>query len=323
MNLAVALSLLLSVPAADADQPTAEQLRAAVQRSVPYLESRGQEWIEERNCVSCHQVPYMLWSLRSAQEHGLKLDEAKLRETFDWAADIKHFAADVDDVKFDEKDTAGRNVDTLYTLLLARGDSPNAEIPAWANSFESYLVGLQQKDGSWKPCGQLPGQRRPVPETTVVATIWALLALDKSAPRDELKKKVEAARNLFDKAKPGQSAEWWAVRLMFERRFGDAQQADALLAQLKKLQHEDGGWGWLVSEDSDALATGIVLYALRHEQDVGPVVGRAQKFLLATQQKNGSWRVPSTLQRFNGAEKPTSTYLGTAWAAIGILNTLP
>jgi squalene-hopene/tetraprenyl-beta-curcumene cyclase len=321
----VALVLLLA-PAADAagEQVSAERLREAVQRSVPFLEAKGQEWIEERNCVSCHQVPLMLWSLRAALEHGIAVDEAKLRDTFAWAGDARHFADDTAAGEFDENSVADKNIDTMYALLLAKGYDEEAKRPAWTTSFRQHLAKRQRDDGSWRPCGQLPTQRRPLAETTEVATMWTLLALREAGEPDEaLNEKVQEARKLLDQGQPGQSTEWWAVRLLLERRVGDDERADQLCSELKELQHEDGGWGWLAAEKSDAFATGLALYALSGESLDEGDVRRAHKFLLETQQDDGSWCVPSTQKRFNGAVKPTSTYWGTAWAVIGILNTLP
>jgi squalene-hopene/tetraprenyl-beta-curcumene cyclase len=331
MNLVVAFSLCVSLQGADAggDRPDAVQLRAVAQRSVPFLETRGQEWIDERNCVSCHQVPFMLWSLREAQQHGLAVDEAKLRDTFAWSVDMKHWAASVDEAKFSEQTVADGNIDSLYQLIFAAGYAGEKELPQspeWVKSYAAHLVKRQQADGSWKACGQFPTQKRPARESTEASTMWTLLALaPQDEPEDALKEQIQRAREALAKAEPGKSSEWWALRLLVERRYGEKSRADELLAELLGKQRDDGGWGWLVEQDSDALATGFVLYALRGEEDEKSraAIGRAHKFLVDTQQDDGSWKVASTQARHKGAVKPTTIYWGTAWAVIGILSTLP
>ena len=136
--------------------------------------------------------------------------------------------------------------------------------------------------------------------------------------------KITAAKKFMDEAKPGQSSEWWAVRLLFEQRFGSPEREAELRTELLSKQHEDGGWGWLTDNRSDALGTGIVLFALSHKpQAATAAIEKARRFLLDTQEEDGSWIVPSTLKRAKGSVKETSTYWGTAWAVIGLARTQP
>lgn len=65
--------------------PTADKVKKAVARSLPYLEKEGVEWIEKRNCLSCHHVPFLLWSHNVAKAHGIPVDEKKLKEWTDWS----------------------------------------------------------------------------------------------------------------------------------------------------------------------------------------------------------------------------------------------
>jgi squalene-hopene/tetraprenyl-beta-curcumene cyclase len=86
VTLALALTLFSRLPASAQDAPlTSEQVRQAVDRSLPYLEKEGIAWIQKRNCLSCHQVPFMLWSLGEAQAKGLRPDPKKLAEWTDWS----------------------------------------------------------------------------------------------------------------------------------------------------------------------------------------------------------------------------------------------
>jgi squalene cyclase len=128
----------------------------------------------------------------------------------------------------------------------------------------------------------------------------------------ETQKRAEA---FLDKAQPGQSTEWHAVRLLSKPE--DVALRDALL----KLQHEDGGWAWLASDPSDALGTGLALYALARSSLPADDSARqrAVAFLKTTQKPDGSWPVPSTRARDKNKVIATSTYWGTAWAMIGLL----
>lgn len=53
-------------------------------RSLPFLEKEGVAWMNERGCMSCHHVPFLLWSHRAAQTHGLAVDAKKLAEWDEW-----------------------------------------------------------------------------------------------------------------------------------------------------------------------------------------------------------------------------------------------
>jgi hypothetical protein len=131
---------------------------------------------------------------------------------------------------------------------------------------------------------------------------------------------------------PGVSTEWLLLRMLIERRFGDPGRSAELLARLLDEQRPDGGWGWLRKAGrSDAFATGQVLYALggagRDGED--PSVRKAWDFLLASQAEDGSWGVPTAAVSVSADPRrvvrtdAVYTYWGTAWAAIGLLRTLP
>ena len=53
-------------------------VRKADARSLPYLEKEGVAWIEKRNCLSCHHVPFLLWSHNEARARGITVDQKKL-----------------------------------------------------------------------------------------------------------------------------------------------------------------------------------------------------------------------------------------------------
>ena len=76
------LALLLSVLA---PQDDLDRSRAAVGRSLPYLEKEGVAWIQKRDCLSCHVVTFLLWSHEAARAKGIAVDLNKLAEWSDWS----------------------------------------------------------------------------------------------------------------------------------------------------------------------------------------------------------------------------------------------
>src|SRR5205823_6674006 len=81
--------IFVALPAARAGAATAPataaDMRAAVQRSLPYIEKVGTEWMSQRKCNSCHTVTFMIWSHNEAAARGLEVDRAKLAEWTNWS----------------------------------------------------------------------------------------------------------------------------------------------------------------------------------------------------------------------------------------------
>lgn len=78
----ITLALLLSTFAAAQD---IDRARAAVERSLPFLEKEGLAWIDKRGCLSCHQVTFMLWSHEEARAKGIPVDGKKLADWIGWS----------------------------------------------------------------------------------------------------------------------------------------------------------------------------------------------------------------------------------------------
>jgi hypothetical protein len=115
----------------------------------------------------------------------------------------------------------------------------------------------------------------------------------------------------------------------------------ALVKQLLEQQEADGGWSQtrdIVSyslkdydgkktgpapakaekRPSDAMATGQTLYALSMAglDPQHPALQRALAYLIRTQTKDGSWRVPIRSQKNSGT---ALSHYGTGWAALGLM----
>lgn len=63
--------------------PDDAAVRSSVERSLAYLEKDGVAWIQKRACLSCHHVPFLLWSHREAAAKGIV--SGKLAEWTSWA----------------------------------------------------------------------------------------------------------------------------------------------------------------------------------------------------------------------------------------------
>jgi squalene-hopene/tetraprenyl-beta-curcumene cyclase len=303
----------LHAAAADPAPPSPDQARRAVEKSLPFLEKEGVAWIEGKKCISCHHVAFMVWGLEEARHSKISVDEKKLNEWDNWSL----------------ANAPGNGVEGMGQMILARLRSgADDRTQAAVKKLGETMVAQQKPEGFWAAGGQLPSQKRPQRETIEVSTMWtvfALAVLDERGKPDEARvKSREKALKWLKDAKPGVSNEWHVVRLLVERQCGDANKAEAQLKDLLAAQQADGGWGWLRGDASDALATGQTLYALSvlGVPNTDPAVRRAWKFLLDTQGENGSWQVKGTKENAKTKVQPTSSYWGTAWAAIGLSRSL-
>src|SRR6476620_8485603 len=103
-----------------ADPPASdEQVRLTIERSLPFIEEEGQRWIDEKKCVTCHQVPFMVWSLNAAAERGIVHDPQRLADCGTWATDWNNLATK-EDLEKGEEHTLSRHHDPVTQLLLGR-----------------------------------------------------------------------------------------------------------------------------------------------------------------------------------------------------------
>jgi hypothetical protein len=107
-----------------------------------------------------------------------------------------------------------------------------------------------------------------------------------------------------------------------------------LTAALLTRQRADGGWAQLPMLDSDAYATGEVLYTLAQAVQVpatDPVWQRGLRFLLERQEDDGTWHVirrtfpfqPTMESGFPHHRDSWISAAGTSWAVLALTQALP
>lgn len=83
--IAILSALLPCVASAVKSGSKVEGARQAVTRSLPYLETEGVWWKNNKRCVTCHQIAFMTWTINEAACHGLPVDEAKRTQWNEWS----------------------------------------------------------------------------------------------------------------------------------------------------------------------------------------------------------------------------------------------
>jgi hypothetical protein len=300
------------------DIPLDAQARQTAERAIPFIQQNGMAWIKERRCLSCHYAGYMLWSLRDAGQRGFTVDQVKLAESANWG--------------MSQSDQNGFGFEGAAEMLLARDRSDQGETTRQRiESLRDIIMSGQAEAGFWSPGGQLPAQKRPLSETTQVSTMLCVLALDSlDKPNGEAIASRDEGLTWLKQTPPNRkspavSSEWYALRLVIEKKFGDPKQVEALRDKILSAQHSDGGWGWLWADKSDAFGTGVSVYALSQvgEPSSDAAIQKAWRFLIETQTDNGSWIVNGTKKGTKDKPHPFSSFWGSTWALLGLSHSLP
>jgi squalene-hopene/tetraprenyl-beta-curcumene cyclase len=260
----------------------------------------------------------MIWSFRDARDHGFSIEPDKLAQWTNWS--LGH--------------GVGQGVEGAAQMLIARDRADQSpETAKLIDALRDAIVKGQDKDGFWKPGGQLPSQKRPLSETTQVSTMLCVLALATLDPPNEkgtecrdkaLEWLKKTPPNDKDPAASAVSGEWYTTRLLVEKKLGDPKQVEALRDKILAAQQPDGGWGWLWSDKSDAFGTGLAIYALSEGGVPAshPAIQQAWKFLIETQTDAGSWVVHGTKMDTKDAPHPFSGFWGSTWALLGLARSL-
>jgi squalene cyclase len=159
-------------------------------------------------------------------------------------------------------------------------------------------------------------------------SIRALTAFATPARAGEYKARVERAATWLGAQAPVSTEDrvMQLLGLHWANAGGAARQKR--MQQLRALQRGDGGWAQTPHLDSDAYATGQVLYTLRQlgVPAADPALQRGAAFLLRTQREDGSWHVKSRAMKiqpyfesgFPYEHDQWISHAATAWATMAL-----
>ena len=302
----------------DAKDVSDAAVRDAVSRSLIFLETEGVAWMRDRGCASCHHVPFLLWSHRAAQAHGLDVDLTKLADWDEWTRNdsLSH-----------------RNLYRLQDYELGKVDAtmlpdsvreklkPLIELPfKTEQEFLAKLATLLTED-----------ERKSFQDIVAKTAERTPYSVDRTGGGlDVLGQLLFSSQGTTSVLTQTEFREWLATRLLFEREFGSVDDVDKWRQLLLESRNMDGGWGWEKGVASDSMTTGLAIYVLAKTMagDDFPAIQAARSFLLKSQQSDGSWLTPSkNITKSTDPERlrvrdEIYHYWGTAWSAIGLLETL-
>jgi hypothetical protein len=196
-----------------------------------------------------------------------------------------------------------------------------------------HLVTVQASDGRW--FNQMP--RPPIASGDVSATALAIHAIKHYSflgREKEFAASIERGRRWLWKVNV-ETNEEAVFQLLGLHWAGEPAEKLADLAQaLRQQQRKDGGWAQLPMLESDAYATGEVLYTLAQTVKyplTDPTWQRGLRFLLERQEDDGTWHVARRTFPFqptmdSGFPHHRDSWLSAAassWAVLALTRALP
>lgn len=308
-------------------------IRLAIQDSIPLLQTADANFANKSGCVSCHNNSLTAMTVGLTRKQGFHIDEATASaqltanaEALMKTRDRMHqgFLIPVGD-NFSEGIIA-------YILmgLHAEGYKPDLNTDAAVMDIASR----QQPTGEW---AEKNSDTRPplcldyTGETAISMRALQLYAPSTDAPRYQ--KSIEIAATWLAQAKSysNDDRSWRVAGLAWAGTHKPALQT--AVRELLATQKADGSWSDLPTMQSTAYATGKSLVAL----NIGglptsnPAYQRGVKWLLSHQEKDGSWYVQTRALAFqpyfdagfpHGHDQWIST-AGTNWAVQALALALP
>ena len=308
----------------------AAELQAASAKAVKLIQQSQVVWSRKESCNSCHHQLLPEIPLRLARERGVPLDEkvaqATTANTFAYLKDLDSSVQGYDyiDVVFDGWE---------LVAALAAGVRPSLSTSASAQ----FIASRQLPDGSWPTIDVRPPQSSS-PFTTTAVCAQAIRNYLPAQFKNEKESRVRRAREWLVNARPRTTEDSTFQLLGLQWTGADRNTLDKTARLLLGEQREDGGWSQLAGLGSDAYATGEVLAALHEAAGIpasDAAYQRGLRFLLKSQEADGSWHVSSRLHPPAPVSPPYFetgfpyqhdqfiSAMATSWATAALLHALP
>ena len=316
-----AASLPVAVAVDETKLPTSRQ---AAQKGLNLLQRTAADFFTTGGCVSCHAQNLTGMTISVARSNGFNIDEKAAAMEMK-AVQLQWKASE--QMLLQRVDPPGRGDTIMYSLLqlAAEGVAPNPSIDALVHN----LAAEQHADGAWRQ-GQLA--RPPLEDGSFGRTAIGIRALAVFTPpgrKAEFDHRVQRAAAWLKAATPRSTDD--RVMQLLGLKWAGADEASLAkpLHELIALERAGGGWSQTPYLESDAYATGTVLYTM-HELGMSandPAYRRGVKYLLSTQAPDGSWHVTSRVVKFQPYFQSGFPYdhdqwisaAATAWSTMALI----
>jgi ankyrin repeat protein len=296
-------------------------VRVAVEKSLALLQRANLPFLQRAGCQSCHNTALPTLAIRMASKFGFPFDRdmARTNDAVTRSSIASWFEKAVQMMDPD----GGSPTSTSFALINFDGARDMT-----TRAIVRNIAARQLPDGSWRP----PYIRHPMEEDATITAI-SMRALQLYSPdgqRAHYEEQVRKSARWLSALEPRTTEQRTFQLLGLTWAQAEAAQRRRRAEELWNEQRPDGGWSQLTTLPSDAYATGEVLYALAESGMAGSHQSEYQRgvrFLMQTQQPDGSWRVASRAVRFQQHFETGFPYdkdqfisaAATSWAAMALM----
>ena len=275
-------------------------------RAVAFLAREVPGWPVKNRCFSCHNNGDAARALFEARRRSLPFDPRALDSTERWLSRPEDWKEAGPPGEFSDKKLAALQ----FAFALSTSDEAG---PALARAA-ARVRDLQEADGSWAvDAAGLPGS--PVTYGRTLATVASRSVLAQAG--SHFAGALARADQWLRRQRPVTVLDAGALLL----GPADEVQRVTCLELLRKGEFKEGGWGPYVTSAPEVFDTAVVLLGLAEfpdEAGVAEMRRHGRKFLVETQQPDGSW--PETT-RPSGGESYAQRISTTGWATLALLTT--
>jgi hypothetical protein len=291
--------------------------RTAEARAVAFLAAEVPRWAKENNCYSCHNNGDAARALLAALKSGDLTQRAPLDDTLDFLSRPEKWDANGPEGPFKDKKLARiQFAAALLDAIHSRAIEDRGQLAQAA----ALVAELQMPEGGWEidAAGNVGS---PVTYGRVLTTRMAMATLA-AADRAKYRAAIAKAQGWLEATEPQSVLDAAAMLLALasvETPVADRQRARSLEI-IRQGESPEGGWGPFVNSPPEAFDTALVLLALRAQKQPteAALISRGRKYLLASQNADGSW--PATT-RPRGVDSYAQQLSTTAWATQALLAT--
>jgi hypothetical protein len=278
-----------------------EDLRTAIEKSLPLLHKSAVGHRDHRKCFSCHNQGIPILAMMAAKSRGFTVDESELK------TQQQAIAAFLETNREDylKGEGQGGRADTAGWALVtldAAGWKPDATTAAVAE----YLLLTDDEIDHWENTSTRPPSEAS-PFTTTYVSLRGLAAYGTDEQQERIDVRRARVREWLVQSTPADNEDRVFRLLGLKAVDASDDVIEGAASELQSRQREDGGWSQLDSGEpasalaSDAYATGSALVALRIAGGIDTDHAAYQsglRFLLSNQEDDGSWHVASRSDPF-------------------------
>jgi Prenyltransferase and squalene oxidase repeat len=307
---------------------TAKEIEASALKGFSLLQLSNAVFTGKARCASCHHSTMTAMVARALEQKGIAANDttAQMREG--------SMAATLDIVCNPNLNNQFVTAKFLAPYELLGLDAEKHPADFTTDIAVDYIMSQALPDGSFKAeYGRVPLEAGDIHLTAL--SVRAVQLFASPAKSAKLQQMILRSKEWMEAQHPVLQQEL-SFQLLGMNWCGSGQSTMKAVAQkLNGLQNKDGGWSQLPTMQSDAYATGQVLYALSQSglaiiED--PAYQKGIAWLLRTQDKTGAWIVKTRsnpIQPFVNSDFPPYddnqfiSAAATNWATLALVDALP